>query len=73
MARLSKHHIELTDGKGRCSVPILIAAAPDLLEALRQAPIVSKFSTAEDFITAFEAWRDQYKLPAITNAEGGQS
>ena len=48
----------------------LIAASPDLLEALNKAPIVSKYSNAEEFITAYEKWRDEYKLPAIKKAEG---
>ena len=43
----------------------LIAAAPDLLEALIEAPIVSRFSKAEDFISAYEQWRDKYKTPAL--------
>lgn len=29
MARLSKHHSELTDGKGKCSVPMLSGGGPD--------------------------------------------
>ena len=46
----------------------LIAAAPELLEALNEAPIVSMFSKAEDFITAYEKWRDKIKIPAIAKA-----
>ena len=46
----------------------LIAAAPMLFEALNNAPIVSQYSNAENFIAAFEKWRDKYKLPAIESA-----
>lgn len=37
----------------------------DLIEALTNAPIVSKFDNAEAFIAAYEEWRDQYKVPAL--------
>ena len=43
----------------------IIAAAPEMLEALQEAPIVSMFSNAEDFISAYEQWRDKYKTPAL--------
>lgn len=43
----------------------IISAAPEMLEALNEAPIVSMFSNAEDFISAYEQWRDKYKNPAL--------
>ena len=39
-----------------------------MLEALNNTPIVSMFSNAEHFITAYEKWRDEYKTPAIKKA-----
>jgi len=36
-----------------------------MLEALKNTPIVSMFSNAERFITAYEQWRDKYKNPAL--------
>ena len=46
----------------------LISAAPEMLDALQNAPIVSKFNNAEAFIEAFEKWRDYYKTPALKKA-----
>ena len=53
------------DGMYREANAKLIAAAPEMLEALQEAPIVSMFSNAEDFISAYEQWRDKYKTPAL--------
>lgn len=39
----------------------LIKEKKQLMEALQEAPIVSIFSNAEDFISAYEQWRDKYK------------
>jgi hypothetical protein len=36
----------------------LIKEKNQLREALQEAPIVSMFSKAEDFISAYENWRD---------------
>ena len=58
---------ELEEGMANAN---LIVAAPEMLEALKEVPIVSKFKTAEDFIHAFHEWCDVYKLPAIAKAEG---
>jgi hypothetical protein len=46
----------------------LIAAAPELLEALQVAPILSMYNNAESFIEAYERWRDNIKSPAIKKA-----
>lgn len=70
------------DSKGRlicdCNIMIspkedianakLIAAAPDLLSALTEAPVLSQYNDAEKFIEAYEKWRDEIKLPAIKKA-----
>lgn len=36
----------------------------DMLYALDEAPILSKYNKAEDFIEAYEQWRDNFKIPA---------
>ena len=43
----------------------LIKEKNQLREALQEAPIVSMFSKAEDFISAYENWRDRYKNTAL--------
>jgi hypothetical protein len=44
----------------------LIKEKKELKEALQESPIVSKFSNAEYFISAYETWRDKFKTPALT-------
>lgn len=44
------------------------AACNELLEALQDAPIVSKYNNAEEFIEAYEQWRDGKKMAAIKKA-----
>jgi hypothetical protein len=46
----------------------LIAAAPNMYDALMNAPILSKYNDAEKFIEAYEKWRDEIKLHAIKKA-----
>lgn len=38
-------------------------------KALRAAPIVSQFNSAEAFLQAFETWRDTHKLPALAELD----
>lgn len=56
---------KIQDANGR-----LIAASPDMLEALEKAPIVSKFNTAEAFIEAYNEWVTEYQIPAFKKAKG---
>lgn len=48
----------------------LASAAPELLEAIEALPIVSMYNNAEDFIHAYEDWRDKYKAKVIAKAKG---
>lgn len=48
----------------------LIAAAPELLEALESVPADADFGCAEDFRAALERWWSSVASPAISKATG---
>lgn len=40
-----------------------------LVEAMKNAPIVSMFDDAEKFVTEYEKWRDAVKIPVVIKHE----
>lgn len=60
----------VTDGNGEASAR-LIAASPELLEALNSVPSDADYGSAEDFCAAVNDWWLRTASPAIAKATGG--
>jgi hypothetical protein len=58
--------VHITEAGLRATVEQVCAP---LVEALKNAPIVSMFDDAEKFVTEYEKWRDAVKIPVVIKHE----
>lgn len=60
------YHVHMTEDQLRATVAQVCAP---MVEALKNAPIVSMFDDAEKFVTEYEKWRDAVKIPVVIKHE----